>query len=163
MKKLISLVLAMSIVMSVFMGLSFSVAAEDTADVLNVTVNGVTTQVPVGEKFTYHYTLSDLKLMNTEARVNYDSSKLKVTVVDDTDEELYNAFLMQTFPVIYKGSLVYNTDLANKILYNFSFVKGFTFAENDALIIGAGMPEALLACSTSSFVGIFEKILTLLT
>ena len=119
MKKLISLVLAMTLVLSAFMGLGFSASAED-ADVLNVTVNGVTTQVCVGDKFTYHYTLSDLKIVNTEARVNYDSSKLQLTVVDDLDEDLYNAFLQQTFPLIHSSNLMYNFDLKDKILYNFS-------------------------------------------
>ena len=75
MKKLLSLILAMTIVMSAFMGLGFSVAAE-TTDALAITVNGVTTSVPVGEKFTYTYTLSDVRIINTEAVINYDSTKL---------------------------------------------------------------------------------------
>ena len=135
MKKLISLVLAMTLVMSVFMGLGFSVSAEETADVLNVTVNDVTTQVPVGEKFTYHYTLSDLKLINTEAKVTYDSSKLQLTYVDETDEDLYEAFKKEAFPVIYASSLVCNFGLTDKILYNFSSVNARTFSDNSPLSV----------------------------
>ena len=48
MKKLISLVLAMSIVMSVFMGLSFSVAAEDTLE-----LHIETTPFPANATITY--------------------------------------------------------------------------------------------------------------
>ena len=135
MKKFISLVLAMTIVLSAFMGLGFSVSAEDT-QVLNVTVNDVTTQVPVGEKFTYYYTLSNINIINAEARVNYDSSKLKLTVVDDSDEDLYNAFMEQTFPVVYATVPVYNFDLTDRILYNFSSVKkAYEFTDNTPLTV----------------------------
>ena len=75
MKKLLSLMLAIIMAMSAFMGLGFSVAAQD-ADILKVTVNGVTTDVRVGDTFTYTYALSDVVIMNAEARVNYDSTKL---------------------------------------------------------------------------------------
>ena len=131
MKKLLSLILAMTIVMSAFMGLGFSVAAE-TTDALAITVNGVTTSVPVGEKFTYTYTLSDVEIMNAEATINYDSSKLQVTTVDEDDDDAYEAYLEQVFPVVFE-SVICNTDPVNRILYNFSKVKGYKFNDADVL------------------------------
>ncbi len=131
MKKLLSIILAMTIVMSVFMGLGFSATAE-TTDALAITVNGVTTSVPVGEKFTYTYTLSDVRIINTEAVVNYDSSKIQVTAVDE-DDDAYDAYKKQVFPVIYNSSLVLNTDRENRILYNFSQVNGFRFTDATTL------------------------------
>ncbi|MBQ8057110.1 MAG: fibronectin type III domain-containing protein [Ruminococcus sp.] len=126
MKKLLSILLALIITLSAFLSLSFAVFAED-ADTLAVTVNGVTTNIPVGEKFTYTYTLTDIKILNAEARVNYESSKLAVTPIDDT-EEAYDV----VFPRV-SSYAVCNTDLTDRILYNFSTTKGISFTGEQVL------------------------------
>ena len=159
MKKLLSLILAMTIVMSAFMGLGFSVAAE-TTDALAITVNGVTTSVPVGEKFTYTYTLSDVEIMNAEATINYDSSKLQVTTVDEDDDDAYEAYLEQVFPDVFE-SVICNTDPVNRILYNFSKVKGYKFNDADVLatfeftVLEAG--ETTIATTMYEMVDINEQ------
>ncbi len=124
MKKLLSILLALVIVVSAFSTLSFAAFAAD--DVLKVTVNGVTTEVPVGETFTYTYAVSDMRLLNTEASVAYDSSKLSLYAVSDEDEEAYEIFLADTFPVV-SPTAVCNTDIADVIYYNFTSSGGYRF------------------------------------
>ncbi len=133
MKKFLSILLALIITMSAFMGLGFSVSAED-ADVLSLTVNGVTTDIPVGETFTYTYALTDMKSMCMEASVTYDSDYLAVTKVSEDDEDAYDAFLEETFPKV-SGTTVVNLDLEDEILYNFTRNNPYTFSGEEAVAI----------------------------
>ncbi len=125
MKKLLSILLALIITLSAFMGFGFSVSAENS-DVLAVTVDGVTTNVNVGDTFRYTMTLSDVQIVNCQAEVYFDNSFVKVTTVDENDEEAYDAFITENFPIVY-DSVIFNTDLTEKILVNCSRVNKYRF------------------------------------
>ncbi len=131
MKKLLSILLALIITMSAFMGLGFSVSAENS-DVLAVTVDGVTTNVKVGDTFRYTMTLSDVQIVNCQAEVYFDNNFVKVTTVDENDEEAYDAYVTENFPIIY-DSVIFNTDLTEKILVNCSRVNKYRFVGEKTL------------------------------
>ena len=131
MKKLLSILLALMITLSAFMGLGFSVSAED-ADTLAVTVNGVTTNVKVGDTFTYTYTLTDMKALCAEAIIHYDSDFVEVNDVSEDDEDAYLDYLEQCFPVV-NSTVVCNTEVTDTILYNFYTVSGIRFAGEQPL------------------------------
>lgn len=153
MKKLLSIVLALIITLSAFSGLSFAVFAED-AGTLAVTVNGVTTNVAVGDKFTYTYTLSDVDILNAEVRINYDSKMVAPTVVDDSDPG-YKDYLKEVFPYLY-FFVVCNTDRTDKILYNFSTTEGLTFTGE--LVVAKFEFTALAAGETTISTEVIEMV-----
>ncbi len=132
MKKLLSILLALIITMSAFMGLGFSVSAED-ADVLSLTVNGVKTEIPVGDSFTYTYALTDLEIMCMEASVAYDSTYLELTKVSE-DDDAYDAFLEEVFPKVCDSAVI-NLDLEDEILYNFTRNKTYSFRGEEAVAV----------------------------
>ena len=131
MKKAISLLLALVIMLSAFMCMGVSAQAEN-ADTLAVTVNGVTTNVAVGDTFTYTYSLTDLVLKNTEAVLYYDSDVLSVTKPADDEYDTLSAFKQSAFPIVY-DSAYYNLDLQDKIKFNFSNIDNYRFVGEQTL------------------------------
>ncbi len=131
MKKLISILLAVTIILSTVMCLGVSATAQ-SADTLAVTVNGVTTNVRVGDTFTYTYSLTDLVLKNTEAVLYYDSDVLSVTKPADDESDTLAAFKQSAFPIVY-DSAYYNLDLQDKIKFNFSNIDNYRFVGEQTL------------------------------
>ncbi len=131
MKKLLSILLALTILSSVFMGIGFTATAEEV-DYLAVTTNGVTTNVKVGDTFTLTYNLIDLKLLNTEAVIYFDDSLVEVVDVDEADEDAYYEYIEKTFPVV-NASVVCNTNLEGRLRYNFTNINGARFTGEKTL------------------------------
>ncbi len=134
MKKPISFLLALIIMMSAFMGLGFTATALDTqGEYLAVTLNDVTTNVKVGDTFRYTMTLTDVEIINCQAEITYDSDYLTVSTVDEADEDAYDAYIAECFPVVYDSAIL-NTDVEDLIFYNCSRVKSYKFTGENTLI-----------------------------
>lgn len=131
MKKSLSLLLALIIAMSAFMGLGFTASAED-ADTLAVTVNGETTYVKVGDKFTHTYTITDMEVLCAETALVYDSEYVDPIIVTEEDPEAHDEFLMKTFPRVF-STVVLNYSLEDMLLYNFVSVSGINFSGEKVL------------------------------
>lgn len=142
MKKLVSLLLIVVMVLSIFTIVPSSVGAASSSQVSVQADNGLYVkagnnvhEVKKGDLFnyTYYLTLDDtVKISSLDINVFYDTDGLDlVPFVDsygDVDMEKH-------FPIIY-GGCVHNFDIDGEIYFNYSNIKGVRFT-NDAVIFTA--------------------------
>lgn len=128
-KKHISIVLTLLIILSTLSGISVGAETEDTndSDTLIVTANGMNpTQVKVGNEFIYYVVLfaGDKKIVNGQVEMTFDSDYVSVvpySVTNGEDEDM----ALYSFPAsLNNAGLVYYTGNKNLINYNFSRING---------------------------------------
>ena len=146
-KKQISVLLAVLMVLSSIMTVSFSVSAAET------TGGTVTVKSNLCDSAVYNYTASDKqiqvkyylqcdkKILNMQGGIYYDSSVLKVA--DTNTEET-------CIPAFVSGNAFMNFDLTNKALFNATSLKLYDFTSQGVFvtvtfdIIGSGDTEVNL-------------------
>ena len=153
MKKLLSVLLAFMILMSTFMGLGFSVSAEN-ADVLKVTIGDTTTDVKVGDTFRYTMTLTDVEILNCHAKVNYDSDFVAADITEDSEK------LKECFPII-NSSVMINNDIEDVVWFDCSRTSKYYFEGEQALVTIEF--TALAAGQTRIWTDIIEMAKTITT
>ncbi len=136
MKKLISLALALTLLISVFTIVPLSASAEAIdPDKAYVKVDGQYYEVEKGEIFSYTYKVGyeDARVNSIDIRINYDSAGLKfVPTLNEYGDEDYYAM----FPVL-EDSAVANFNNVGQILFNYSHVRGKKLTgENTTMFCG---------------------------
>ena len=139
MKKLVSLLLVVVMVLSVFTVVPFTASAvenqtEEESGELFVRIDGKEYYVEKGEIYTYQFCVSvpNVKVSSIDCKTTYDTEGLDfIPYLDDEGEE----DIVKHFPSIYAG-VVNNFAIDGVIYYNFSNYKGIKLAENAVVFEG---------------------------
>ncbi len=136
MKKLVSFVLSLVLIISTIMIVPFSATAQVNLDdnKAYVLMDGKYYEAEKGDIFTYNYYLKvdNLKISSLDVRVNYNGDGLKF--LPDVDE--YGDYDFVTMFPITKTAVV-NFDMPNQLRFNYSSVVGVRFPyENSILFSG---------------------------
>ncbi len=131
MKKFVCVLLSLLICLSTVLCATTTVFAQE-ADTLAVTVDGVTTNVKVGDTFTYIYTLSDMSIRNCEARVSYTGDKLSIVGYDKDVPRAEDEWAQSAFPII-SSSVIFNIGVSSAVKFVFSNIDAYTFATEQKL------------------------------
>ena len=139
MKKLVSLLLVVVMVLSVFTVVPFTANAVENqtgteSGELFVRIDGKEYYVEKGEIYTYQFCVSvpNVKVSSIDCKTTYDTEGLDfIPYLDDEGEE----DIVKHFPSIYAG-VVNNFAIDGVIYYNFSNYKGIKLAENAVVFEG---------------------------
>ncbi len=131
MKKLVSLVLVLVMLLSVFVIVPTSAATIDQNKAY-VKVNDQYYEVKKGDVFNYVYTLkyTENKISSININISYDTAGLDFVPVYD---KYGDVDMMYYFPLIYGGS-VFNFATDGKLFFNYSSVSGTRFYEDDLVL-----------------------------
>ncbi len=142
MKKLVSLLLIVTMVLSLFTIVPISVGAAQVSDVSVQADNGLYVKVgedlysvKKGETITYNYLLTvedALKISSLDINMEYDTEGLDFLPFIDENGEFE---VSKHFPNIY-GGCVYNFHIDGKIYFNYSSVSGVRFQDNEVVFTG---------------------------
>ncbi len=131
MKKIVSILLSLIIIICAFLIVPVSAATIDDNKAY-VKVNDQYYEVEKGEVFNYVYTLkyTKNKISSININIDYDTEGLDFVPVYD---KYGDVDMMYHFPNIYGGS-VFNSSVDGKLLFNYSSVNGVRFYEDDMVV-----------------------------
>ena len=140
MKKLLSLLICVILVVSVCCAFPLTASADDTLTVTDDYGHSVTLQIGQDVLYTVGlYAGSVDKIINAQAKLQYPAEKLDVDLFGDFDvdedkdivEVDYDAYMM---PMIKKASLFINPDIDGDIFYNFSKASGVALFDSTDIV-----------------------------